>query len=121
MPSDALVTVHRLVVPDFVPTPLNKLMRGRIRDRIRLACGDRQLIAYYAREQGLPLATARRRVSIVITGTRADPDGLLKSLLDGLVHAGLLVDDSSTWLELGHLEVSLSGPRQTTVVLEDLA
>jgi hypothetical protein len=115
------VTVHRLVVPDFCPTPLHRLMRGRIRDRIRFSRRDRDLICFYAKEQGLPLATARRRVSIVITGTRADPDGLLKSLLDGLVHAGLLVDDSSRWLELGGLEVSVSGPRTTTVLMEDLA
>jgi hypothetical protein len=121
MAADAAATAHRLVIPDFVPTPLNKLMRGRIRDRIRLARGDRDLIAYYAREQRLPRATGRRRVTITVTGTRADPDNVLKSLLDGLVQAGLLVDDSSRWLELGGLEVSVSGPRQTTVVLEDLS
>lgn len=114
---------HQLVLPQFTPTPLNRLMRGRRRDRIRLARGDRDLVAHYAREQEIPRAETPRRVSLVVTmpeGTRRpDPDSLWKSLLDALVEAGLLVNDSARWVELGTIKWD-RGERQTTVSLENL-
>jgi hypothetical protein len=62
-------TVNVLTLPDFTPTTVNKLFRGRLKDRIRLAKSDRDLVCHYAREQGVPLATGRRRVSLAITYT----------------------------------------------------
>src|SRR5262245_1377474 len=101
--------VHQLVIPQFVPTPLNQLMRGRRRDRIRLAKGDRELVGYYARLSGIPPATGKRRVSVEATmpGRRPDPDAILKSLLDALVAAELLRSDSSRWCQLGDVTIEL--------------
>ena len=114
--------IHRLVVPGFVPTPLNRLMRGRRRDRIRLAKGDRELVSYYARSSGIPPATGKRRVSIEVTmpGRRPDPDAILKSLLDALVAAELLRSDSSRWCQLGDVTIELGDQRQTVVTLQDI-
>ena len=52
--------------------------------------------------------------------TPADCDGRLKGLLDGLVKAKVLLDDSPQWLILGNVE-SLRGPtRRTVITLEDV-
>ena len=113
---------HELVIPAFVPTPLNRLMRGRRRDRIRLAKGDRDLVVYYARSSGIPPARCKRRVSVRVSmpGRRPDPDAILKSLLDALVAAKLLRTDSSRWCQLGDVTIDHGDERQTVVTLEDL-
>jgi hypothetical protein len=112
-----------LLLPGFVPTSLNRLTRGRRRDRIRLARGDRDIIRWHARLSGVPPATGPRRVSLVITlppgERRCDPDAYWKSLLDGLRACGLLVNDSARWVVLGGIDWE-RGPRRTAVVLEDL-
>ena len=112
----------QFAIPQFVPTALNALMRGRRRDRIRLAKGDRELVTYYARSSGIPPATGKRRVSIKVSmpGRRPDPDSILKSTLDALVAAGLLRTDSSRWCQLGDVTVEHGDERQTVVRLEDL-
>ena len=112
----------QFAIPQFVPTTLNRLMRGRRRDRIRLAKGDRELVTYYARSSGIPPATGKRRVSIKVSmpGRRPDPDSILKSTLDALVAAGLLRTDSSRWCQLGDVTVEHGDERQTVVRLEDL-
>lgn len=118
--SDALA-MWSLVLPDFVPTPLNKLMRGKIRDRIRLGKADRDVVAYYFRESSIPEATSKRRVGITVwmTGNLMDPDAPLKGLLDSLKSCGALVDDDAEHLEIGSVAI-LRGPRRTVIVLEDL-
>ena len=59
-------------------------------------------------------------VLVTAPGRLPDPDNLLKSLLDALVHAKLLVDDSAAWVELGEVRVERGGHRKTVVTLEDL-
>lgn len=114
-------TKNVLIIPDFVPTPLNQLLRS-VKARIRLKRGDREIVCHYAREQELPQAEGPRRVSVMIEmpGRRVDPDSVLKSLLDCLVCAGLLVNDSSRWCQLGDVRVEKAAKRRTTVVLEDI-
>jgi hypothetical protein len=48
-----------------------------------------------------------------------DPDAPLKSLLDGLVTAGLIVDDSARWVEWS-CPVFERGPKATTIILEEM-
>jgi Holliday junction resolvase RusA-like endonuclease len=68
----------------------------------------------------------RRRVSVVATDPaysrpqcRPDPLAIYKSLLDSLVHAGLLVDDSGVWCEPVPA-VYRAGEKMTTIYLEDI-
>jgi hypothetical protein len=48
------------------------------------------------------------------------PDSYWKSLLDALVHAGLLVDDNRQHVQLGEVEFERGTARATTITLEDL-
>jgi hypothetical protein len=48
----------------------------------------------------------------------ADPDAYWKSLLDALVHAGLLVDDSPKWCELGPVRFERECRRKPAIQLE---
>jgi Holliday junction resolvase RusA-like endonuclease len=112
-----------LHVPGWRPATVNELLRS-VAGRIRLKKSDREMVATYARLQGIPLATVKRRVSLCVTlGPRErgpDPDGLWKSLLDALVHAGLLLDDNCQGVELGAVEFVRGQARATAVALEDL-
>jgi hypothetical protein len=121
--------LQTLYLPDFLPTGLNRLTRGKVRDRIRLGKGDRELVWCYARQQGLHRLErlVRRRVSLHLVlppGQRApDPDSVWKGTLDSLRHAGLIVDDGPRWLELGTVRYSRSldgKTRCTFVLIEDL-
>jgi Holliday junction resolvase RusA-like endonuclease len=73
----------------------------------------------------IPKATGKRRVSLHVTlgkGMREfDDDAWQKSTLDAMKHAGLIVDDSSRYVETG--PVTFSRDRQgwgTRITLEDL-
>lgn len=116
----------RLIIPDWHPARLNQWDGQHWAKRAKLKKADREFIAVYAHQQEIPKAASKRRVSLVLTlGKRqrgGDPDSYWKSVLDGLVHSGLLVDDSKEWVELGTVDYArgLHGVRQTEIVLEDL-
>lgn len=114
---------HRLTIPGLAPT-VNRLMRGTIRRRIRIAKAWRFAVAVCAVRDRIPHATGKRRVSLEITlGPRQrgpDPDNLWKANLDALVHAHLLIDDDRHHVELGPVEYGRGPAAETTVVLEDL-
>ena len=120
----ATVTMHRIIIPDWVPVSVNQLTRSWRRAN-RLKAHDREMVAVYARVQQVPAAICKRRVSVTITvdhaGHRPDPDNLLKSLLDALVQCGRLVDDSIQWCELGPVVVEIGSMRQTVIQLEDVS
>lgn len=61
------MSVHKLHIEGFQPARLNQLMAGHWARSFTLKKGDRQLIALAARLQDIPLATGRRRVSLVLT------------------------------------------------------
>ena len=87
------------------------------------------MVAVYCHQAGVPKASGKRRVSVTILqpastpGRMPDPDNLLKSLLDALVQAGMLVDDSSKWLTQGKVEI-LREPTvaalETVIEFEDI-
>jgi Holliday junction resolvase RusA-like endonuclease len=73
-----------------------------------------------------PPVPRRRRVVFEIHGRtyghpkqRPDPDGPLKSFLDALKHAGLIVDDDDEWC-LCEPPIFEVGPKKTVIMLEDL-
>lgn len=117
--------LNTLTIPDWHPATVNRLYSGHWSKRARLKRGDAAMVWYYAKEQEIPLADGKRRVSLVLTfakGQRCpDEDAHWKSTLDALVHARLLIDDSPKWCVLGTVSYcrSLVGVRQTEIVLED--
>src|SRR5437762_2092380 len=98
-----------LIVPQWRP-PLANAWRGRhwsIAHRLRKQAT--QLLGAYARLQRVPPATGRRKLAVEIVlaprQRQPDRDALDKLLLDSLVGAGLLLDDSDLGL-VGRVEVS---------------
>lgn len=75
----------------------------------------------YAKRAGIPQATCKRGVRLIISGSgKGDADGFDKLALDALKAAGLLVDDSPAWLD-GRMQVEfVKGPKSTTVELWDV-
>lgn len=53
-------------------------------------------------------------------GRKCDPDAFWKSTLDGLVHAGLLVDDRHSCVELAPVEYSRGPVAATKITLVDI-
>lgn len=114
---------HELRVENWLPTPLNKLLGCHWAVAHKRKRADKATIALEAKQQGLPLATGKRRVSLVLTlpkgQRRWDSDAFWKTMLDGLTACGLLVDDSPKWCELGPVEQVRGKVKRTVVVLED--
>lgn len=113
--------IHTLMIAGWTPTPLNRLM-SHVRARIKRKQDDRVIVLAAALNADVPKAYFPRRVSVTVTapGRLPDPDNLLKSLLDALVHAKLLVDDSAAWCELAAVKVERGPVRKTVMQLEDL-
>lgn len=122
--TEAEATPRRwtITIPRWYPATVNRLLRNRWQ-AARLKRDDRMMVAGYAMLAGIPKATGKRRVSIEVrvpNASRApDPDNLLKSGLDAIVKAGLLIDDRAEWCELGTVSVA-KGPHATTIVIEGL-
>jgi hypothetical protein len=112
-----------LLIPGWIPTLANELLRTHPMRRGRLKRADVETVYVAALEQGVGPATGKRRVSVTVyCGNRShapDPDACLKSLLDALVKAHLLIDDSAAYCELGDIRVE-KGKRATLVILEDV-
>lgn len=121
------MVTHTLEIKGWQPATLNSLLSGRTWHKAaRLKKHDRELVTVLARNHRIPQATTRRRVSLVVTMAkgqrRPDEDAYWKSLLDALVAAKLLVDDSPKWCKLGGV-VFLRGKDEaigTQIVLDDL-
>ena len=106
-------------IDNLQPTPLNKLL-GNWRAAMGLKKKDRNIIAWHC--LNLPKASQKRRVTLTIIlgkGQRGcDPDAYFKSMLDALVHAGMLVDDSYKWIELAPVKF-IRGDKGCIIELED--
>jgi len=117
------VSTHTLTVDGWHPARLNQLL-AHWAVRARLKRADREMVALHARLAGVPPATGKRRVSLVLTlGPRqrgGDPDAYWKSVLDALVHAGLLLDDNRQGVELGRVAFRRGEIKATRIVLEDV-
>jgi Holliday junction resolvase RusA-like endonuclease len=116
-----------LVIPHWRP-PLANEWRGRhwsVAHRLRKRAAD--LLGTYALAQRVPKATCRRSVAVeVVLGPRQrqpDRDSMDKLLLDAVVEAGLLLDDSDRGLA-GRVEVTFrrgdASAWGTVVTLTDL-
>lgn len=118
--------IHAIFIPGFFPTPLNKLLSSHWSFASKLKLEDREKVAIACKLYGTPPAECKRRIDVTYImppGKRAiDPDGTYKSLLDALVHAGALKNDSHVWAEPRTPRVA-RGPVEaagTLVLLEDL-
>ncbi len=111
-------------VPGWHPVRLNQLVGAHWGTRAKRKRADQALLSVYVRLAGVPPATGRRRVDLLITlgpGQRAgDPDAYLKSLLDALVVTGRLTDDNRQGVELGAVEFERGRQASTTISLTDL-
>ena len=118
--------VYKIAIPNWRPAALNRDAKHAGQVGARLKKADGEMVAFYAIQCCTPKATGKRRVSlqIVLTGQQkeADPDAYQKSLLDALVHAGLLTDDNSQGVEWGGVEYNQNGSvtAGTTIILEDV-
>lgn len=141
--------VYKIYINDFRPALDNELMRRGWWRKAKLKKRDRDVVAYEAWRAGVPQVAVspqdwryrkvlglgalpgdpqprRRRVSLSISNPHyrgrnvPDPLSPLKSLLDALVGSGLLVDDSDRWCEIVVPVEYTTGPKSTTITLEDL-
>jgi Holliday junction resolvase RusA-like endonuclease len=115
---------HTLALENWHPVRINQWIGEHWRVRHKLANDQAAVIALEARNAGIPKATGRRRVSLELhgwpRGRFPDRDAFDKLLLDALVKAGLLTDDSDEGLA-GRMEVNLvrSKIRRTILTLEE--
>jgi hypothetical protein len=87
-----------------------ELLMRSVKCKIRLKKLDWEMVCAYAWQAKIPRATGKRRVSLHVTlgkGMREfDADAPWKSLGDAMKHAGLIVDDSAQYVELGPVTFS---------------
>ena len=117
------MATQTLTIHGWLPARLNQLL-GSWRLAGALKKRDRIKVANAARMQGAVPAAGPRRVTIELTfakGERSgDPDAYLKSTLDALVQARLLVGDTHRQVQWSQ-PVFRRGPRRKTVItLEDV-
>lgn len=95
---------YSLFIPRWHPTPLNRLLGCHWGRSARLKRVDREVVGWYVRLTWIPKAVVKRRVQLhLVLAPRkraADVDAHQKSLLDALVQAEMLVDDSRVWCEI---------------------
>ena len=113
-----------LEIPGWQPTPLNRLIGYHWATRSKRKVHDAEIVGRAVKVYGIPPATTKRRVSLLVVlpkGKRAtDPDSLWKSLLDSLVHAGALKNDSPAWVELAPVRWARGEALETFITLEDM-
>ena len=115
--------MYTIYIPDWTPTPLNKLLKVHWSNSRKMKKTDAEIISAYSRSC-VPATIQKRSVSLIIIlpkGQRAcDPDAYWKSLLDGLVKCGLLVNDSARWCQNGFVEFARGERLASFIILEDL-
>lgn len=113
-----------ITIPDWHPTRLNELLTLHWAQAARRKADDAQMISVYGRMAGVSAAATRRRVRLEVhgwpRGRMCDPDAFFKSLLDGLVKASFLVDDSQKWCECPPAVLVRSKEKKTIITLEDI-
>lgn len=114
-----------VTIPDFLPLSINEMLRMKPGHRSRVLKAEGELVAGYFIQARIPHATTKRRVHLTFAAPEGrgekvgDPDARLKSLLDYLVRAGALVDDSAKWVETPPPTLE-RGKKRTVIVLEDI-
>lgn len=116
---------HVLEIAQWTPATLNQLLGVHWAVAARRKKVDRRTIVLFAHQHAIPHATGKRKVSLIVEGwprgRLPDPDAFWKSTLDALVHAHMLIDDSSRWCELGSVDVRRSAKKKTKILLENIA
>lgn len=96
-----MTNIHSVFIANWHPTLLNKLVNNHWATAAKYKKHDRQMVASYTHT--FPKAAGKRHVTLqIVLGYRqkgGDVDAYWKSLLDGLVSAGMLVDDSRHYCE----------------------
>lgn len=116
----------QIVLP-FVPLSMNERERTSWAHRRKELQQIRKWVAAARADQGIPEATGRRHVHVVVVKAARykrhdDPSNLYarsKSVLDALVHERLLVDDRGRDLEFS-TEERFADQRQTIIEIAEL-
>jgi hypothetical protein len=116
---------YRLDIPAWTPALASALLHAHPAEAARLQQHDRETVTHFARLQDVPRAAGPRQVQVKLhgwpRGCLPATDAPLRSLLDALVSAGLLVGDSPRWCELAGVRYVRSAERRTVVTLEELS
>ena len=119
------MAVYTVEIPDFLPTPLNRLLGSHWAVAAKMKKKDAEIIGWYVRLHEIPKATGPRKVSLRFILPRKkrafDPDAAWKVLLDSLTACGALVDDNRQHVQLGEIRFHRGEEAHTIVTLEDLA
>lgn len=118
------MATYHLVIPGWIPTRINEWDGKHWGARARKKKKDRTTIEFSARISGIPAATCKRRVHLILIFSKGerfgDPDAYWKSTNDALVHARMLKNDSNEWVELGRVVFVRGQRRCTKILLTDL-
>lgn len=98
-----MTVVYSLLIPNFHPTPLNKLLSVHWAKAARMKRNDRDIIWSCFIGSKIPRASTKRRITLILTlkpfQRATDPDSHHKSTGDALVKCGALKNDSHVWVE----------------------
>lgn len=112
-----------ITVEDWHPPTVNSLMRGHWAKRGRVKKSATYRVTLECKKFAVPVADRKRKVEITVycpnMSRQPDPDNTLKAVLDGLSHAGAIVDDKSQWCEWT-TPVVLKGKKCTVIRISDL-
>jgi Holliday junction resolvase RusA-like endonuclease len=116
-----------ITIPHWTPTSVNQQAKGHWSQFYKKKTADKQLMAYYCREQRIPGARGKRMVHTYMIlepkpGRKVDPDNVMKVLLDSLKHARMIIDDSDKWCDWTKptVEKGTKAIWGTRIIIEDL-
>jgi hypothetical protein len=130
--------VWTITIPDWRPALANELLKWHymkaatrkksdartIEMYARLCCGTDPFLSNPRGRFGVIGLERKRRVTIAIQyppgGRRCDPDAPLKSTLDAIKTAGLIVDDSTDWCDCEMPKITSGRRLETTITIQDL-
>lgn len=119
------MATYTVTIPNWHPTRVNQWDGKHWGVRSRAKASDRGRVFFYLLNNLVqPHCRQPRRVTLtIVLGPRqrgGDPDAYWKSLLDALVYAGYLKDDSKEWVELMPVQYERGPEKATIITLEDL-
>ncbi len=116
--------VYKLRITRWLPTSLNRLMRGSYHVQAKRKRIDCNMVCGYCIQNRIPRAQGRRRVDLCLTlqgrDKEHDDDNCWKNLLDNLVTAGMLIDDCRQYCQRGEVTYERGVERGTLITLTDL-
>lgn len=115
--------IYTVGIPGWRPARLNELLGKHWAVAQRRKNADAQRLLVELQNHRVPKATGKRKVILLwglAKGERTpDPDGVWKSLLDGLVRAGALVDDNALGVFCAPVQF-VRGTKGIVLTLEDI-